>query len=39
LLSWSLDLNWYLFLVLLFGLPVWLLLVIFLALYQRPRDR
>ena len=38
LLSWAIDLNWYLFVVLLVGLPIWLLFIIFLALYQRARD-
>jgi hypothetical protein len=39
LLVWSLDVNATLFFVLLFGLPGWLLLIIFLAAYRRPPDR
>jgi hypothetical protein len=39
LLVWSMDVNATLFFVLLFGLPGWLLLIIFLAAYQRPPDR
>jgi hypothetical protein len=39
LLQRSIDLNGPLFFALLFGFPIWLLLIIFLALYQRPRDR